>query len=124
MEKFQFGEKSIHPWIECVPENVSPHLGQSLWLLMCRTKPVLFFASKIQSDLKHLYEPLINDSEELSFNFLLLSLWIQTRNLHACFLSPGPPNRGLSKQLWHSPQSSLVQPSHSPHLLVFKDEPL
>lgn len=39
------------------------------------------------------------------------------------FLSlPVPPNRGLSKQLSHLPQSSLMHPSHSPQRRSFLAE--
>jgi len=38
--------------------------------------------------------------------------------MQAFFLVPLPPNLGLSTQARHWPQSSLVQPSHSPHLSI------
>ena len=33
----------------------------------------------------------------------------------ACLRSPGPPNFGLSRQFWHSPQSLRVQGTHWLH---------
>eukprot|EP00967_Tisochrysis_lutea_P144057 scaffold268452_cov36-Tisochrysis_lutea.AAC.2 len=40
---------------------------------------------------------------------------LQTRWVHACFLTPGPPYLGLSRQLWHLPQSSVsAQPVQTP----------
>ena len=61
-----------------------------------------------------------------SFIFIL-QLFIFILQLFICkyfnlfftfFLEPRPPNRGLSAQAAHWPQSSRIQPSHSPHRRV------
>ena len=40
-------------------------------------------------------------------------------NMHFCLFVPGPPNLGLSKQFLHLPQSSFLQPVHTPHRTRF-----
>eukprot|EP00966_Prymnesium_polylepis_P228530 5289074-Prymnesium_polylepis.1 len=39
------------------------------------------------------------------------------RATHACFLTPDPPNLGLSAQLWQTPQSPRLHGKHLPQRL-------
>ena len=53
--------------------------------------------------------------------FILTLEYSQVNNCNlfsTFFLDPRPPNRGLSAQAGHWPQSSRIQPSHSPHRRV------
>ena len=44
--------------------------------------------------------------------------FVQLRLTQRCFFFPVPPNFGLSRQLWHVPQSARTQPSQTPHAPV------